>query len=42
MRVACVRHSCPSLSIDILMDQAAGLDTDCRVRAYPKYQEQPL
>ena len=42
MRVGCVRRSCPSLTIDIRMDRASQLDTDCRTRAYPKYQEEPL
>ena len=42
VRKACVGGSCPSLTIDILLDPASGLDTDCRTRAYPKYQEEPL
>ena len=41
-RLACVGGVCPYLKIDTLLDTSLQLDTDCRNRAYPKYQEEPL
>ena len=41
-RKACVGGQCPYFKIDNLMDPELLLDADCRTRAYPKYQEDPL
>ena len=41
-REACVGGLCPSFRIDIMMDPELSWDADCRTRAYPKYQEEPL
>ena len=41
-RKACVGGQCPYFKIDNLMDPELVLDADCRTRAYPKYQENPL
>ena len=42
LRKRCVGDLCPSFDIINLLDLSQGLDTDCRTRAYPKYQEVPL
>ena len=42
LRKRCVGDLCPAFDIINLLDLSQGLDTDCRTRAYPKYQEEPL
>ena len=41
-REACVGRLCPEFKIDTLLDPELPWDADCRNRAYPKYQEEPL
>ena len=41
-RVVCIGGQCPEVFIDIHLDNMESLDMDCRSRAYPKYQEEPL
>ena len=41
-RKACVGGLCPYFKIDTLLDPELSWDADCRTRAYPKYQEEPL